>query len=167
MREEQLNVRDESSLRGQWSSLRSLVVAWFIAVLTIWVAAVFIARFAPPVTRDEGPSRTAVERLSTWDGAHYAHIAANGYSVEGQDRRRFGYFPLLPAVSRLLGGREHAPLAGILLSQICLLGSIILLSKLMVGERQLPLPQQPGFWLLVNPLGFFFHVFYTSPCFSF
>jgi hypothetical protein len=54
-----------------------------------------------------------VEVLSTWDGRWYANIASSGYSVEDKNIRRFAFFPLLPAIARILGGPSHAVLAGI------------------------------------------------------
>jgi len=153
---------NEVSLQSTWSSSRSLVAAWAVAVIVIWIVALFVARFTTPVFRGAVITQTPVEVLSTWDGRQYAHLAADGYSADGLERRLLAFFPLLPATSRLLGGRDHAPLAGILLSQACLLGSVILLGKLAYGERTMPLRLQPGFWLLVNPLGYIFLVLHTE-----
>jgi hypothetical protein len=150
-----------------WSSSRSLVLVWLLAVLVIWVLATYIGKNIPPAIEGFGFPRTPVEVLSTWDGAHYANIASRGYIVENEARRQLAFFPLLPAVARLIGGSTHARLAGILLSQACLLGSMILLSNLAHGKRQVPLRLQPGYWLLISPLGFFFSVYYTESLFLF
>ncbi len=75
-------------------------------------------------------------------------------------------FPLLPMTARALGGQVgHEALAGILLSQLCLLGCMLLMGRLAHGDRWAPLRGQPGFWMLVSPLGFFFSVFYTESLF--
>ncbi|MGI8497084.1 MAG: hypothetical protein ACR2OG_05825 [Gemmatimonadaceae bacterium] len=89
-----------------------------------------------------------------------------GYNRVGADRRNYVAFPLLPRIARVLGGHvSHEALAGILFSQLCLLGCVLLFGKLAHGDRWAPLRQQPGFWLLVSPLSFFFSVFYTESLF--
>jgi hypothetical protein len=145
---------------------QQLVAAWVFAVVTIWLIAIALAYFAPTPER-LGASRTVIQVLSSWDGEHYAEIARNGYTAEHPERRRLAFFPLLPSISRLFGGATFAPLAGILLSQLSLLGSMILLGKLAYENAQKPVRLQPGFWLLVNPLGFYFHVYYAESLFLF
>src|SRR5262245_49237599 len=109
--------------------------------------------------------RSPIEVLSTWDGTHYSHIARNGYSTDGAAVRRFAFFPLFPAISRLLGGAEHAVLAGILLNQLCLLINILLIGKLVEDGRSTQLSREPGFWILVSPVGFFLSVYYAESLF--
>jgi hypothetical protein len=144
-----------------------LIVAWAIAELLVWGVAAYVGRTIPSPKHFAEFPRTPVEALSSWDGSHYAAIASQGYSIEGAESRRLNLFPLLPAVARLLGGSSHAPLAGILLSQFCLLGSMLLLTKLAPEGPGAPLRLQPGFWLLVSPLGFFLSAFYTESLFLF
>ena len=92
--------------------------------------------------------RSPVDVLSTWDGTHYSTIARNGYLTEGAEVRRFEFFPLLPAISRLLGGAEHAALAGIVLNQLCLLVNILLIGRLVRdgGPPSSPVSQGSGYW---------------------
>lgn len=141
-------------------------MVWFITVLIVWILAAVVDDYIPPV-RGAGISRTPVEVLSTWDGRWYADIALSGYSGEGKTIHRFAFFPMLPAIARLLGGPSHAPLAGILFGQLCLLGSLFLINRLAQVNNGTPLRQQPGFWLLISPLSFFFSVFYTESLFLF
>lgn len=143
-----------------------LVASWITAVLTTWSLATVIDRFVP-VERSTGVARTTAEVLSTWDGANYSVIASTGYSVEGAGRRRFAFFPLLPAIARVLGGPSGAVVAGILFGQLCLLGCMILINDLEPESAQRPLRYQPGFWLLITPMSFFFLVFYTESLFLF
>jgi Gpi18-like mannosyltransferase len=152
--------------RNQCVRFQSLIAAWFVVVLTVWILAAVVDQCVPPV-RNAGISRTPVEVLSTWDGRWYADIALKGYSVEGKAIRRFAFFPLLPAIARLLGGQSHTVLAGILFGQLCLLGSLFLINRLAEVNDETPLRQQPGFWLLISPLSFFFSVFYTESLFLF
>ena len=159
-------VAGQTDHRNQCVRFQSLIAGWFIVVLTVWILAAVVDQYIPPA-RGAGISRTAVEVLSTWDGRWYADIALNGYTVEGQAIRRFAFFPMLPAIARLLGGQSHTILAGILFGQLCLLGSLFLINRLAEVNSETPLRQQPGFWLLISPLSFFFSVFYTESIFLF
>lgn len=144
-----------------------LTALWLAGVLMVWALAPVIAEFVPQTTTFEHP-RSAVNVLSEWDGEHYSVIATDGYSIDGEERRRLAFFPLLPTAARLLGGESYSNLAGILLSQLCFLGCILLINRIFF-ENELPetLRHQPGFWLLVSPLSFFFLVFYTESLYLF
>lgn len=120
-----------------------------------------------PPTKNVAPVRTAVEALSTWDGERYAHIATVGYAAEGRERGYFNFFPLFPKLAGALGRNSHAELAGIVLSQVLTLASLVLMSLLAHGSRRMPLFQEPGFWLLINPFAFFLLAFYSESVFLF
>jgi mannosyltransferase PIG-V len=105
--------------------------------------------------------------LSRWDGAHFAGVASNGYSTEPGREKEFAFFPLLPLVSRALGGQAHAVLAGIILNQLLLLASLILLARLSGVSQATPLRANPSFWLLISPVGFFLSVYYSESLFLF
>lgn len=168
-----------AAARGEWAAavtadaltrrFRRIALAWALAMATIWGAAALVAH-SPLFSADPGRAEAppAIEALSEWDGSHYATIAENGYVAEGVERRHVAFFPLLPALARLLGGREHVRIAGILVSQISLLVALLLLVRLRPGEQAAavpPLREEPGLWLLVSPLAFFFSVFYTESLF--
>src|SRR5262245_21458408 len=127
-------------------STRGLAATWAIVIIAIWAFAWAIGMFSTPERAGLSLPRSPVEVLSTWDGMHYRAIARNGYLTEGAEVRRFGFFPLLPAISRLLGGAEHAVLVGILLNQLCLLVSILLIGTLVENGRPAQLSSEPGFW---------------------
>jgi hypothetical protein len=152
------------SLRAYSPVFPTLFLAWFVAVVTVWLLAVLVDGLVPPAHGGDIP-RAPVEVLSTWDGRWYANIATTGYSVEGQNIRRFAFFPLFPAIARMLGGSSHAVLAGILFNQLCLLASLLLINRLAEVRENAALREQPGFWLLISPASFFFHVFYTESLF--
>ena len=139
-------------------STRRLVAAWLIVEVTIWASAWAIGRAG--LSFPQSP----VDVLSNWDGTQYSAIARNGYLTEGAEVRRFALFPLLPAISRLLGGPEHAAMAGILLNQLCLLVNILLIGRLVEDKRSAQLSCEPGFWMLVTPVGFFSRSTIPSRC---
>src|SRR5262249_42900950 len=110
---------------------------------------------------------TPVEALMSWDGKHYYAIARNGYSAQGPQSSNVAFFPLLPLVARFIGGQRATVLAGILLNQICLLGSVLLLARIAREGEEGALYEEPGFWLLVHPLAFFLSAFYAESLFLF
>lgn len=144
-----------------------LVAFWAVAVAAAWSVATFSARNPTEYSSRASAPRTAVEALSAWDGVLYARIAAEGYSSSGDAARLMHFFPLFPGLSRLFGGAEAAPLAGILLSQLLALASLMLMSLMAHGEKPAKLSREPGFWLLVSPFGFFLLTFYTESLFLF
>ena len=158
------HIAKQSNL-STWRSMRGLVASWFAVVIAIWALAWAIGMFSMPYRVGLNFPRSPIEVLSTWDGTHYSNIARNGYSTDGAAVRRFGFFPLFPAISRLLGGAEHAVLAGILLNQLCLLFNILLIGRLVEDGRPTQLSREPGFWVLVGPVGFFLSVYYAESLF--
>src|SRR5947209_13645825 len=111
------------------SGVLHLVIAWAIAVTVIWTFAAAYGQLGKPERAVDLP-QSPVDVLSSWDGTHYRHLAEHGYSTEGTERRRLNLFPLFPAMSYLVGGSKHAALAGILMNQLLLLGSMLLLTGL-------------------------------------
>jgi hypothetical protein len=151
--------------RAEWRSTRDLVVTWLIVHIAIWAFAWAIGIYSTPDRKGLSFPRSPVEVLSTWDGSHYLTISRDGYSTEGAALREFNFFPLLPAISRFLGGAEHTALAGIVLNQFCILAAILLIGRLDRDRRATEISGQPGFWILVTPLGFFFSVYYSESLF--
>ncbi len=140
-----------------------LTAAWALVAAGIWALAAYTASRPQDVRKAPRISRTPVEALKTWDGEWYAKIAIGGYSE--RERRTLAFFPLYPAIARLLGGAGHAPLAGILFSQAAFLACLLLLARHAPPSADLPLVRQPGFWMLVSPLGYYFFVLYTESLF--
>jgi hypothetical protein len=141
-----------------------LVAGWAAAVCAIWVAATIIGMSAHAPRGDVPFPRSAIQVLASWDGQHYQDIAENGYSIAPRKVGFFAFFPALPVIARLLGGRGHAALAGILVSQLAFLACLMLLTSYAPRERP-GLFRQPGFWILLSPVGFFFLAFYTESLF--
>jgi len=148
------------------SGVLHLVIAWAIAVTVIWIFAAIYGQAGRPERAVELP-QSPVDVLSSWDGMHYRHLAEHGYSTEGEEIRRLNLFPLFPAISYLVGGSKQAAVAGILLNQLFLLGSMLLLTGLMRNGGTARLREQPGFWLLISPFAFFFSTMYTESLFLF
>jgi hypothetical protein len=137
-----------------------LVAAWFASVCVIWILAAIIGATGHVHHGSVPFPRSAVDVLASWDGLNYRQIAEDGYSV-GRPHL-FAFFPAMPLLSRLLGD-GYAPLAGIILSQLSFLGCMLLLAE--DAPKGSGLLRQPGFWLLVSPVGFFLLAFYTESLF--
>jgi hypothetical protein len=148
--------------------MRKLIAMWAIVVAGIWTIAWLVGNYsAPDRSCVTAAIRCAVESLSTWDGRHYEAIAQNGYSAHGPESSNLAFFPLLPSVARLVGGQQAPALAGILLNQLCLLGSVLLMRHIARESEQVALYEKSGFWLLVSPLAFFLSAFYSESLFLF
>src|SRR5262249_39317994 len=150
-------VAQASAEGGSCGGGLALIRAWAVAVAAIWIVATIYGQLGKP-DRAASLPQSPVAVLSSWDGAHYRHIAEHGYSTEPMERRRLGFFPLFPFLCNVLGGGKHAGLAGIVLNQLLLLGVMLLLTGLSPEGGDVPLRKQPGFWLLVSPFAFFFSV---------
>lgn len=164
----QTTTRD-AGRRSSGRATRRVVLCWLVWVSAVWGIAALAGRHLPPEGARPHP-RSAVEVLSAWDGRHYAHVAAHGYSPEGTDRLRYAFFPLFPALARLAGGRDHAPLAGLLLAQLFTLGAALLLHREeqeTAGGEPPGLLFDPAFWLLAGPCSFFLGALYPESLFLF
>ena|SRR5438309_3593714 len=148
------------------SPILRLVIAWAIAVTVIWTFATIYGQVGKPERELELP-QSPVGVLSSWDGTRYRHLAEQGYSTKEEERQLLNLFPLFPGISYLLGGSKNAALAGILMNQLLLLGSMMLITGLIPKGGTAPLREQPGFWLLISPFAFFFSTMYTESLFLF
>jgi len=148
------------------SAATRLTIVWAIALCSFWAIATICGQVGRPALAVALP-RSPVEVLSNWDGNHYRYLTKHGYSEATEERRRLNLFPLFVGAAYLLGGSNHAAIAGILLNQLLLLGSMLLLTGFSDDGRTAPLREQPGFWLLISPFAFFFWTFYTESLFLF
>jgi Gpi18-like mannosyltransferase len=144
-----------------------LLLIWGIAVIAIWTLAVRVSRDPSVSAKPTRAAKSAVEAMSTWDGRHYETVAQHGYTAAHPEIRQLNFFPLYPKIVRLLGGTSHTMLAGVVLSQLMALASILLMSAMAHGEKSAPLLREPGFWMLINPFSFFLFSFYTESLFLF
>lgn len=161
-------IATNAAVTTRWTT--TLIVVWLVYVVAVWSAAALAARYQAP--NDRRGAGTAAERLASWDGTHYSVIAANGYwteTTESPRARHVAFFPLFPLAARAFGGVSHFTIAGILLSQLLLLGSILMLGELrsVSGHARSSLLTEPGFWLLLSPLAFFCAVFYAESMYLF
>lgn len=143
-----------------------LTVVWAVAVAISWCVAAYVGQH--PVAGGDGRGnvvRSAVQVLASWDGTIYETIARDGYQVTGNDKRLFVFFPLFPALSRLAGGKSHAALGGIVVSQLALLGAMLLLSYFTRDRNSKRLTDDPALWMVCAPMALFFQAMYSESLF--
>ena len=96
-----------------------------------------------------------------WDSAWYMDIIQNGYSMLPRvaafpNQHNFAFFPLYPLLTKMLsvviGGRDY--LAGLLLSNGCLLASACLLYRLVALDFSLSIARRAVKYLFLFPVGF-------------
>ncbi len=151
--------------------LLSFVTTRLVVFIAAWAGASGLAK-----TYHKG---LFTEFALMWDGAWYAEIAKHWYSAPGSSgANNLAYSPLLPLLSRLLGGLfaflgidagDHdygsLAIAGVLLSNISLLAALYVLWHLVVLDHPASVANWTV-WLLASfPLGVFWSAFYTESLF--
>jgi hypothetical protein len=174
-----------ASKRASLPNTRPIVAALAIAVATraalagvVWFAVRVLPRHAPyPAQLPDTffPDRPLFDGLARWDAAHYVAIARLGYGADNPSPHGgVGFFPLYPLVMRgMVAAVRAAPtdanlaLAGILVSNLCFLGSVALLARLgaiRFGDR---VGTEAALLLCVMPFGFFLNAAYSESLFLF
>ena len=102
-----------------------------------------------------------------WDTRHYTGIAREGYTSVGDERLRLVFFPLYPALMRLLspltGGNVF--FAGVLISLACASGAAALLCELAYGLGGRDMARRSTAYFLLSPLSVFLCCAYTEALF--
>jgi hypothetical protein len=146
------------------------VLAFTLSRLLIFAAGILGDTFLPT---EEGhwvadPNSAFLSLWAKWDSQWYVQIARDGYWYQPLQQSNVAFFPLYPLSMRLLapltGG--NLVLAGFVLSNLYLLGALILLYKL--AELELGDPaaaQRTVFYVAFFPTAFFLSAVYTESLF--
>ncbi len=112
-----------------------------------------------------------------WDAGWYLGIVRDGYSLRGRilgTQSNFAFFPLYPyavrAISMLLPAAARTDVAllviGVLLSNVCLVGGLILVRRLVAeSEGDAAIARRTVWFMLLFPTSFFFGCFFTEALF--
>jgi len=111
------------------------------------------------------------ETFAAWDSGWYFEIARSGYHFDPAGQSSIAFFPLYPLLMRALawpfGGGERALwIAGIVLSNACLLLALALLHRLTLtlgGDREAA--RRTLLYVAVFPFAYFFTDVYTESLF--
>jgi hypothetical protein len=126
---------------------------------------------SPWVPREWGRSvvAPAVDAFARWDGLHYISIAANGYP--STEPTNAAFFPLYPMAMRvaatLLGDTtpQALEIAGVLISNACLLIAAALLIALARLDFDREVAARAAWCLFVFPASFFLSAVYAESLF--
>lgn len=113
--------------------------------------------------------QTWLDLWGVWDSFWYMDIAENGYSEVGRnflspDQANYAFFPLYPLLMRFLGtvlGNRYY-LAGVIISNICIIVSSILLYKLVQLDSDEKTALQSVKYLFLFPTAFIFSGVFTE-----
>jgi len=133
-----------------------------------------VAYFATPIMADSSvppyhirPDNTLLDVFgSRWDSGFYLSIADEGYQYENVPLPSVAFFPLYPMLIRAgVAVTGDALAAGILVSNLALLGAVILLYRLAGEEWGQETGDRSVWYLLIFPAAFFGSAIYTEALF--
>lgn len=103
---------------------------------------------------------------SQWDARHYIALAEDWYVNTGDERLKLVFYPLYPALVRIVNMVFlNANFSAYLVSNLCLLGSGAVLYRVTAREWGLRAARRAVFFLMFAPLSFYFSVPYTESAF--
>jgi len=154
---------------------------WFWMSLVIFsvtrLGVFFITYLAAPLLPDRmetmyhlrSPENTMLDVLgSRWDTGFYVSIVEEGYQYEGVPLPSVAFFPLLPLAMRaVLPLTGDAVLAGLLVTNISLLGATMLLYRLVEMEWGSRVADRAVWYFLIFPTSFFGSAIYSESLFLF
>lgn len=162
---------------AQWRNGLAWAVALFVALRLVFslyglavstVAPVYApctAAAPAPLLHSGGLSLPLLGIWQRADGCMYEMIAANGYPPE--DRKRFAFFPLYPALLRLaqplFGGSWT--LSGMAISALAYLAAATGLYRLAAGDFEVSIARRAVLYLSIFPSAFFLFAPFTESLF--
>ena len=103
---------------------------------------------------------------SQWDARHYIALAEDWYVNTGDERLKLVFYPLYPAMVRIVNMVIlNANFSVYLVSNLCLLGSGAVLYRVTAREWGRSAARRAVFFLMFAPLSFYFSVPYTESAF--
>lgn len=120
-----------------------------------------------------GLSHYLLQPWGNWDGHWYALIALEGYSYDPATAAFYPLYPfLLRGLARLLDGQieltgvlMQIELAGVLISNVALLGALMVLYQLIQLDFPRPVARRAILYLALFPTAFYFSALYSESLF--
>ncbi len=156
-------------LKGDWSEVQAILLLFLTSRLALTCLGL-IARSLLPAQMGKQHTwsdQPWVDLWGVWDSFWYVDIAAHGYSTLtplGNQQTNFAFFPLYPTLMHLLGqllGGNYF-LAGILISNLCLLVAAVLLYRIIRHEFREAIAQSTIQYLFLFPTAFIFSGVFTE-----
>jgi 4-amino-4-deoxy-L-arabinose transferase-like glycosyltransferase len=156
-----MSIKPESPLR--WLNVNVIATALITkALVLIFGATALRTMTAQPL----GPDDSFLAIWNRWDAGHYLNIAANGYTVIGDDRFLIVFFPFYPALIATfqLVFRDYLVSAFIVSAVASIVISIVFreLVRLDFNEKT---SQRAVLFLFIFPTSYFLHIPYTESVF--
>ena len=117
----------------------------------------------------------ALDIWASWDSVWYADVITNGYSATRPiedptlGRKNYAFFPLYPAITKILGTilfKDYI-LSGVLVSNVCLIGSAFLLYTLAELDYNEEVAKKSVKYLFLFPFNFVLSGFFSESLFLF
>lgn len=103
---------------------------------------------------------------SQWDARHYIALAEDWYVNTGDERLKLVFYPLYPAIVRIVNMVIlNVNASAYLVSNVCLLMSGAVLYRVTAREWDSAAAKRAVFFLMFAPLSFYFSVPYTESAF--
>lgn len=154
--------------RDVTAPLLAFAVSRVAVFLAVYLSASLVAeRPDLPPYHLRGTDNVLVDVLgSRWDSGFYVSIAEEGYRIVGDPFPSVPFFPLLPLAMRALGALlgDVVP-AGILVSNLCLLGAGLLIFRLIEERSGADAAERAVWYLMVFPTSLFGSAVYAESLF--
>ena len=166
--------------RPLWLWFNSSQARWLVVPLAVFIftrAFVFAGAYLPsafgidvlPPDVEIAGDNDALSKLVRWDALHYYNIATVGYryvpGTDNSDEATVAFFPLYPLLVRVLSPIGGAALAGVAISNMALLGALILLYRVTKRAFNPRAAAYATLYLAAFPSAFFFSVLYAESLF--
>jgi hypothetical protein len=160
--------------RQQTLELRWMIPPLVIFAMTRGVVLLvgYLANVALPSPTGDGffhaaPDVIVLDIWARWDSGFYLSIANDGYAFFRGALSDVAFFPLYPLLIRVLSGLTHnALLAGVLVSNLSLVGALLILDRLTLLEfGDTGSAGRTVFYLAAFPGSVFFSAVYTESTF--
>ncbi len=154
--------------------LRYALVPFLVTRLAILVAIGAASAWVPlNAAACLGCAPSGIEQLdglARWDGRWYVDVAQNGYSYDPGQQSSIAFFPLYPALVRLVTlpfGNDRAAIVvgALLVSNVALLAALAALVRLAATELEMPAARRVPMLLLVWPASVFLSAAYPTSLF--
>jgi hypothetical protein len=145
----------------------------FIITRTIIFLAAYLTEIAFPGMSGEGyyhvnPNNIWLDVWARWDSGFYLSIINTGYEYTIGLQSNVAFFPLYPLLVKWLSDiLGNVLLAGIIVSNALLYGSLIFLYRLTEHELDSESAERAVFYIAAFPTAFFFSAIYTESTFLF
>ena len=141
-----------------------------IVILIIVIVKLFIFSLGFTVSYiDDGPApplSIIMRQFSHWDSPHYIDIAQNGYVNEGDQRFFIVFFPLYPALIRLITFNfEYINLSALIVSNVSSVFAALYLFKLARLDFSDDIAKKAVLYLCIFPTAYFLSAIYTEGLF--